>query len=105
MLSVCRKNKEINFFQDIGDSTSLDLELAKDGINDTKLPNYYGSITGNAYRKSNFFITFGCLVSADQPTINYKSRLRRKLAQTLDFSQIPICQSKGLCIMYSFERK
>ena len=40
--------------------------------------------------KATFFITFGCLVSADQPTINYKSRLQRKLTQTLDFSQILI---------------
>ena len=42
------------------------------------------------YRKSNFLITFDYLVSADPPTINYKSRLRTKLTQTLDFSQIPI---------------
>ena len=35
--------------------------------------------------KATFFITFGCLVSADQPTINYKGRLRRKLTQTLIF--------------------
>ena len=46
--------------------------------------------------KATFFITFGCLVSADQPTINYKSRLRRKLTQTLDFSQILMCHSIGL---------
>ena len=37
MLSVCRNNKEINFFQDIRDSTSFDLELAKDGINDDQI--------------------------------------------------------------------
>ena len=58
--------------------------------------------TGNAYRKSNFFITLGCLVSEDQPTINYKSSLRRILTQTLDFSQIlmsyDIRHSIGLCI-------
>ena len=35
--------------------------------------------------KATFFITFGRLVSADQPTINYKGRLRRKLTQTLIF--------------------
>ena len=89
-LLVCRKNKEINFFQDIGDSTSFDLEITKDSINNDD--QIIGSVTytGNAYRKSNFFITFGCLVSADQPTINYKSRLQRKLTQTLDFSQILI---------------
>ena len=45
--------------------------------------NYFGSATGNTYMKSNFCITFGYLVSTDQPAINYKSRLRRKLAQTL----------------------
>ena len=37
MLSVCLKNKEINFFQDIGDSTSFDLELAQDGISDDQI--------------------------------------------------------------------
>ena len=35
--------------------------------------------------KVTFFITFGCLVSADQPRINYKRRLKRKLTQTLIF--------------------
>ena len=55
----------------------------------TKL-RYYGSVTCNAYRKHNFFITFDCLVSVDQPTINYKSRLRRNLTQTLHFSQMLI---------------
>ena len=103
MLSVCRKNKEINFFQDIGDSTSFDLELAKDGINDDQI--IMAVLQETHTGKATFFITFGCLVSADQPAINYKSRLRRKLTQILDFSQIPICHSKGLCIMYSFERR
>ena len=37
------------------------------------------------YRKSNFFITFGCLVSTVQLTIIYKRRLRRKLTQTMIF--------------------
>ena len=35
--------------------------------------------------KATFFITFGCLVSADQPTIRYNGNLRRKLTQTLIF--------------------
>ena len=45
------------------------------------------AVTGNA-RKNHFFITFGCLVSADQPTINYNRRLRRKLAQALIFPKL-----------------
>ena len=61
-------NKEINFFQDIGDSTSFDLErVTKDGIyNDETIM----AVLQETRRKSNFFITFGCLVSPDQPTIN-----------------------------------
>ena len=76
--------KEINFFQDIGGSTSFELELTEDGINNDQII-YYGSVTGNAYRKSNFFITFGYLASADEPTINYKGILSRTLTQTLIF--------------------
>ena len=82
-LSICCKNKEINFFQDIGDTTSFDLELVtKDCINNDQI---IMAVLQETRRKSNFFITFGCLVSADQPTINYKGRLRRKLTQTLIF--------------------
>ena len=36
-LLVCRKNKEINFFQDIGDSTSFDFKLTEDGINNDQI--------------------------------------------------------------------
>ena len=58
-------------------------------------PDCYGNVvvSANAYRKSNFFITFGYLVFADQSVINYKSRSRRKLTKTTDFSQILICHS------------
>ena len=71
-------------------------------------PNCYGNVSANAYRKSNFFITFGCLVSGDQPIINYKSRLRRKLTKTPDFSQILICHSIDRSMymqLYSFVRR
>ena len=67
-LSICCKNKEINFFQDIGDTTSFDLELVtKDCINNDQI---IMAVLQETRRKSNFFITFGCLVSADQPTKN-----------------------------------
>ena len=37
-LSICCENKEINFFQDTGDSTSFDLErVTKDGINNDQI--------------------------------------------------------------------
>ena len=96
-LSVSCKNKEINFSQDIGDSTSFDLlKLTKDGINDGQITM---AVSQETHIGNNFLITFGCLVSADQPTINYKSRLMRKLTQNHDFSRILICHSIGLCNM------
>ena len=104
MLPVCRKNKEINFLQDIGDSTSFDLKLSKDGTS----PKLLWQCLSKRIQKSKFFITFGCLVSGDQPIINYKSRLRRKLTKTPDFSQILICHSIDRSMymqLYSFVRR
>ena len=67
-LSICCNNKEINFFQDIGDSASFDLErVTKDDIINDQI---MMAVLQETLRKSNFFITFGCLVSADQPTVN-----------------------------------
>ena len=43
------------------------------------------------------FITFGCLVSAVQVTINYKSRLRGKLTKLWFFPNLHTV-SIGLCV-------
>ena len=52
-------------------------------------------------QESNFCITFGYLVSADQAAINCnKPRLRRKLTQTLIFPKSSY-DSIGICI-YSY---
>ena len=70
-LSICCENKEINFFQDTGDSTSFDLErVTKDGINNDQI---IMAVLQETHKKSNIFITFGSLVSVHQPTINHKS--------------------------------
>ena len=74
--------KEINFFQGIGGSTSFDLELTEDGINNDQI---IMVVLQETHTGKAIFITFGCLVSADKPTINYKGRLKRKLTQTLIF--------------------
>ena len=103
-LLVCRKKKEIIFFQDIGESTNFDLKLTKDGIS----PKLLWQCLSKRIQEKQFFITSGCLVSADQPIINYKRRLRRKLTKTPDFSQILICRSIDRSMymqLYSFVRR
>ena len=51
--------------------------------------------------KATFFITFGSLVSTDQPTINYKStQIKEKINPNSDFSKSLIC----IC-SYGFMRR
>ena len=57
------------------------------------------------YKKSNFFITSGCLLSAVQLAIDCKSRLRRKFTQILIFPK-PSFAIAYICICrYHFVKK
>ena len=82
-LSICCKNKEINFFQEIGDSTIFDLErVTKDGINNDQ---NIMTVLQKTRWKSNFyyFWLFGICRSTNNQLKGTK--IKEKLTQTLIF--------------------
>ena len=73
--------KEISFFQDIAGSTSFELELTKDSVNNDQI--IMAALQETSTEQATFLLLLA--VWYLQPTINYKGRLRRKLTQTIIF--------------------